>query len=159
MLDMKVKLLNRNSILPKFGSACAAGMDLYANNVIVPDEDESAYLNSLAYITIPPHKTVKIGTGIAIEPPAGYCALIFARSGLSTKYGLRPSNCVGLVDEDYRGEVVVALHNDSDETQSVEFGDRIAQLVLMPYEQVVLDVVDKLSETGRGAGGFGSTGK
>jgi dUTP pyrophosphatase len=110
-------------------------------------------------LTLRPHTTVKIGTGWAIQPPEGYCGLIFARSGLATKEGLRPANCVGICDEDYTGEYIVALHNDTDVAQVIYHGERIAQLVFMPYEQVSLIEVEELDPTERGDGGFGHTGK
>ena len=107
---------------------------------------------------IAPHTTVKIGTGLAIQPPEGYFSAIFARSGMATKRGLRPANCVGVCDEDYRGEYIVALHNDTDEYCLVEPNERIAQLVFLPYMNIEFNEVDSLSETDRGSGGFGSTG-
>lgn len=145
MIDVKIKRLSESATLPTYGSKKAAAMDLYAN---CP--------NGLAIL---PHETVKIGTGFAIQPPEGYCALILARSGLATKQGLAPANKVGLCDEDYRGEYIVALHNHSDIPQVVHHGDRIAQLMFVPYEQANLIEVEELDETERGSGGFGSTGK
>lgn len=147
MDKIKAKKLKENAILPTYESTQAAGADLYA---CIDDE--------LVFITIPPHTTQKIGTGLAMELPEGYFGAIFARSGLATKQGLRPANCVGVCDEDYRGEYIVALHNDTDEEKVVRHGDRIAQLVLLPYIQCDF-VEDELSETERGDGGFGSTGK
>lgn len=142
--NIKVKKVKTNAIMPTYGSDFAAGADLYA---------------CLNYdVVIHPHTTQKIGTGLAMELPKGYFGAIFARSGLATKQGLRPANCVGVCDEDYRGEYIVALHNDSDEDRIVEPGERIAQLVLMPYEQWEF-IEGDLSDTERGAGGFGSTGK
>lgn len=152
MIDIKIKRLTDTATLPIYGSDKAAGMDLYAdlceNGVRMPPN----------HVIIEPHTTVKIGTGWSIQPPKGYCGLIFARSGLSTKQGLRPANCVGVCDEDYRGEYIVALHNDTNEEQIVHHGDRIAQLVFIPYEQVNLTEVDELDKTDRGANGFGSSG-
>ncbi len=145
-MEIKIKKLRDNAILPSRGSAAAAGYDLYA---CISEED----------ITIPPHATVKIGTGLAIAVPEGYFGAIFARSGLAAKEGLRPANCVGVADSDYRGEYIVALHNDTDLPKTVKCGERIAQLVIMPYLSVEFDEVDELDETDRGAGGFGSTGK
>lgn len=144
MLNVKIKKLSDTAITPTYGSAKAAGMDLYA------------YLNDKVWIA--PHSTVKIGTGISIQPPAGYFGAIFARSGLATKQGLRPANCVGVCDEDYTGEYIVAIHNDSPEGKYIYNGDRIAQLVFLPYEQANLIEVDALDETDRGSMGFGSTG-
>lgn len=143
---MKIKKLYEDSILPTRGSAEAAGYDLYAR------------LRENETLQIPPHTTGKIGTGIAIECPKNHFAGIFARSGLATKQGLAPANKVGVVDSDYRGEIIVALHNDSEEIRYVENGDRIAQLIIIPYTSVELEIVDTLDETERGEGGFGSTG-
>lgn len=139
-----IKKLNELAKTPTYGSLCAAGADLYAATDYTID--------------IAPHSTVKIGTGLAIEPPVDYVGLIYARSGLATKKGLRPANCVGVIDEDYRGEVIVALHNDTDKIQSIEPGERIAQIIFQPYEQFSFEVTEELSETIRGDGGFGSTG-
>lgn len=139
------KKLNEYAQTPTQGSAAAAGLDLYA----AIEEP----------ITIPAHWTMKIGTGISIELPDATFGAIFARSGLATKEGLRPANCVGVVDSDYRGEIVVALHNDSEEVRTIEPKERIAQLVVMPYIPVTLVETQNLSDTDRGDGGFGSTGK
>ena len=141
---MDIKILNDLAKVPSYGSEGSAGADLYA---------------ATSYnIEIQPHETVKIGTGIAIAVPRGYFGAIFARSGIATKQGLRPANCVGVVDSDYRGEVIVALHNDTDESQIVPAGSRIAQLAIMPVMRTDFNIVDELDETERGAGGFGSTG-
>jgi len=145
IMKIEIKKLNENAVIPTRGSEQAAGYDLYAATTDV--------------ITIKPHETVKIGTGLAIAVPDGYFGAIFARSGLAAKQGLRPANCVGVADSDYRGEYIVALHNDTDEERTIEPKERIAQLVVMPYLAVEFDEVDELSETARGAGGFGSTGK
>lgn len=144
-MKINTKKLNKNAIIPTKGSEYAAGYDLYActNSSII----------------IMPHETVKIGTGLSIELPNGYFGAIFARSGLATKNGLRPSNCVGVCDEDYRGEYTVALHNDTNEPQTINPMERIAQLVIMPYLSVEFNIVDELNVTERGDGGFGSTGK
>ena len=158
MLDVKIKRLSDIAIMPTYGSAKAACIDLYANigycNAMTVDGLEQRP----AYVEIPPHATVKIGTGFAFQPPEGYCGLIFARSGLATKQGLAPANKVGVCDEDYTGEYIVALHNDTDSEQYVHHGDIIAQLMFVPYEQASLIEVDNLNETERGSGGFGSTG-
>ena len=130
--------------VPSHGSAIAAGYDLYACI------DEPVHICS--------HETKLIGTGLAIKPPEGLFGAIFARSGLASKQGLRPANCVGVADEDYRGEYMVALHNDSENTQTVNPGDRIAQLAFLNYYLVDFVEVDKLDDTDRGTGGFGSTG-
>lgn len=139
---MKVKKLHEDSILPTRGSEYAAGYDLYAY-------DEGEILKGA---------TVKIGTGVAITPPEGTFGAVFARSGLATKQGLRPANCVGVCDEDYTGEYIVALHNDSNEDQKITKGDRIAQVVFLPYVIAPMEEVDELETTDRGDGGFGSTG-
>ena len=138
--------LRPEALIPTSGSKYAAGYDLYA----CPEEDK---------VVIAPHTTAKIGTGLSVAIPEGYFGAVFARSGLATKQGLRPANCVGVCDSDYRGEYIVALHNDTDAEQIVNKGDRIAQLVVMPYLAVEFEEKDELSETERGAGGFGSTGK
>lgn len=140
---MKIKLLSEKAKLPTRGSNDAAGWDLYAA--------ESAI--------ILPHTTVKISTDIAIEIPAGYFGAVFARSGLATKQGLRPANCVGVIDSDYRGSIIVALYNDSDEIRFVSNGDRIAQLVFIPYGSWDWEIVNELSDTKRADGGFGHSGK
>ena len=141
---IKYKKLHDNAVQPTRGSEDAAGYDLYA---AICDTVE-----------IPPHQTVKIGTGLAFELPRFTFAAIFARSGLATKQGLRPANCVGVCDSDYRGEYIVAIHNDSNEIKYIQPGDRIAQMVLMPYIPMIFAKVGDLSETDRGEGGFGSTG-
>lgn len=143
-MKLNVKKLRSNARLPRRGSEYAAGYDLYAA------VDES--------VTINPHQTEMIGTGLSIEIPEGYYGAIYARSGLAAKQGLRPANCVGVCDSDYRGEYIVATHNDSDEVREVNSGDRIAQLVVSPFLEVEFNEVTELSSTIRGAGGFGSTG-
>lgn len=145
METIKIKKLKDNSQIPTRGSKYAAGYDLYAGI------DKA--------ITIAPHTTEKIGTGLAIEIPHGYFGAVFARSGLATQKGLRPANAVGVCDEDYRGEYIVALHNDMDKSMTVEPFERIAQLVILPYLSVEFEEVNELSETDRGSNGFGSTGK
>lgn len=144
-IQMNIKKLNDDSVIPTKGSEYAAGMDLYS---YIPEET----------LYIPAGATCKIGTGIAAEIPEGCFGAIFARSGLATKRGLRPANCVGVVDSDYRGEIIVALHNDSDKRQAIHNGERIAQMVIMPYVSVNINSVKELSDTDRGTGGFGSTG-
>lgn len=144
-MDIKFIRLNSQAKAPVYSSASAAGADLCA----LPGED----------ITLLPGETVFIHTGMAMEIPEGYVALIFARSGLASKRGLAPANKVGVVDPDYRGEIMVALHNHSDIAQTVSGGERIAQLVIVPFIRGEFVRVDSLSETERGAGGFGSTGK
>ena len=141
---MKIKLLNEKATIPTRGSEESAGLDLYATDELV---------------MIEPYNTEKIHTGIAMEIPNGYFGGIYARSGLATKNGLRPSNCTGVIDSDYRGEVIVALYNDSPVRRMIKEGDKVAQLIIQPYEKVSLDVVDELEDTERGEGGFGSTGR
>lgn len=151
-----IKKLYSDAIVPTKGTSYSAGFDLYAHNI--KDVIENKDYTDFKYFTIRPNETVKVGTGIALEIPEKCFGGIFARSGLATKQGLRPSNCVGVIDSDYRGEIIVALHNDSDKPQQINFGDRIAQLVLIPYLLSYVQLVDDLSETDRGNGGFGSTG-
>lgn len=143
---IKIKKLRKEAMIPTSGSAYAAGYDLYA---CLSEGD----------IEIAPHATAKIGTGLSMAVPEGYFGAIFARSGLATKEGLRPANCVGVCDSDYRGEYIIALHNDSDSPRTVSHGERIAQLVVMPYLPIEFEECETLPETERGAGGFGSTGK
>ena len=140
-----LKKLDERAVVPTYGSAFSAGADLYA----ILDEET----------VILPNETKLIHTGLAVEIPVGYAGLIYARSGLASKRGLAPANKVGVVDADYRGEVMVALHNHSANPQTVAPLERIAQLVITPFLQVEFDVVEELSDTVRGAGGFGSTGK
>ena len=140
---IKYQKLSELAHEPTHGSAEAAGYDLYA---AISEQ-----------IVIPPHSTVKINTDLAFELPEHTFAGIFARSGLATKQGLRPSNCVGIVDADYRGNVVVALHNDSTQDKVINPGDRIAQMILLPYIPMLFEEVNELSSTERGEGGFGST--
>lgn len=143
-VDIKVKKLNELAKLPTRGSKYAAGYDLYAA-IDAP-------------ISIPPHTTVKIGTGLSFELPRDTFAALYPRSGLAAKQGLRLANCVGVCDSDYRGEYIVALHNDLNEAQLVEPGTRIAQMILCPYIKMEFIETDTLEETERGSGGFGSTG-
>ena len=140
-----LKKLKATAHMPTHGSDYAAGYDLYACLE--------------APITIRPHETAKIGTGISAAIPEGWFGAVFARSGLAAKQGLRPANCVGVCDSDYRGEYIVALHNDGETEQTVNDGDRIAQLVIMPFMQAEFEFADELPETERGEGGFGSTGE
>ena len=142
---MKIKKLNENAIVPTYGSEFSAGADLYA----CEDND----------VTINPGETQLIHTGIAFEIPCGYVGLIYARSGLATKRGLAPANKVGVIDSDYRGEILVALHNHSNSKQIVSSGERIAQIVFTPYASAEFELSDELESTARGEGGFGSTGR
>ncbi len=141
---VNIKKLDKRATIPTYGSEFAAGADLYA----LTDGE----------VTIEPSKTVLIHTGISMEIPEGFGGFIFARSGLATKKGLAPANKVGVVDADYRGEVMVALHNHSDEAVTISNGERIAQMVIMPFLACEFVECEELSETVRAAGGFGSTG-
>lgn len=142
---VKIKKLNARATVPTYGSSSAAGADLYA------------CLGSS--VLIKPSETVMIPTGLALEIPDGYVGLIYARSGLACREGLAPANKVGVIDSDYRGEIVVALFNHSSEERTVEDGQRVAQLVITPYVTADFILSDKLGNTERGSGGFGSTGK
>lgn len=144
MQELKIKLLNDNAKIPTRGSEKAAGWDLYAA-IEAP-------------ITIKAFETEKVSTGIAVALPEDTFGGIYARSGLATKKGLRPANCTGVIDEDYRGEVIVALHNDTRNDWVIEPGERIAQLVVEPYVRVKIIETSELDDTARGEGGFGSTG-
>ena len=145
MNPIKVKKLRPGAQLPTYGTAFSAGADLYA----CLEEP----------VTIAPGETKKIPTGLAMEIPVGFAGLIYARSGLGTKQGLAPANKVGVVDSDYRGEFMVFLHNHSAETRTVSHGDRVAQLVVTPVYTPGFEETDELTDTARGIGGFGSTGK
>lgn len=140
---MKVKRLYEEALLPTKATEGSAAFDLYA------------------YTEAPlePCETFKYKTGIALEIPEGSVGLIFPRSGLSTKFGIRLSNCVGVIDSDYRGEIIVALHNDGDESYMINRGDRIAQLMIVDIPKIGIEEVTELSDTKRGIGGFGSSGK
>lgn len=141
---IEIKKLNDDAIIPTYGSIDAAGADLYA----CINETE----------TILPHETKLIKTGIAMAIPKGLVGLVFARSGLASKRGLAPANKVGVIDADYRGEIMVALHNHTDKDETIEKNERIAQIAFVPYVKGEFEVVDELEETIRGNGGFGSTG-
>ena len=143
--DVKIKKLRENAIIPTYGSEFAAGADLYAAL------EES--------VTIESGETKLIPTGIALSIPVGFAGLIYARSGLASKRGLAPANKVGVVDSDYRGEVMVALHNHGNTAQTVEAGERVAQMVIAPYVTANFILSDELDDTQRGEGGFGSTGR
>ena len=142
---MNIKKLNDKARIPTYGSEFAAGADLYA----CLDGD----------VTIAPAETLLIHTGLAMEIPTGLVGLIYARSGLASKKGLAPANKVGVIDSDYRGEIMVALHNHSTEPRTISNGERIAQIVFAPYYTAEFNLVDELGDTTRGTGGFGSTGK
>ena len=142
---LKIKKLKSGAIIPKRATEESAGLDL------------SALLENP--VTVNPHEIVKIPTGIAIELEKGYAGLIYPRSGLATKHGISLANCVGVVDSDYRGEVLVAVINHSDTPFTINSGERIAQLVISPVILPEIEVTDNLNDTERGTGGFGSTGK
>ena len=145
MEAIRVKILREGAKLPTYGTAEAAGADLYA-----------CLENS---VTIMPGETVFIPTGIALEVPKGCAGLVYARSGLACKRGLAPANKVGVIDSDYRGEFSVVLHNHGSVSQTIENGERIAQLFITPVLQPAYEMAEQLSDTERAAGGFGSTGK
>ncbi len=142
--EVRIKKLDERATIPSYGSKFSAGVDLYA----VLDDD----------LVIKSGETILVKTGLAMEIPVGYAGMIFARSGLATKKGLAPANKVGVVDSDYRGEVMVALHNHSNMNQTISHGERVAQMVIMPFYKAEFNVVEELSDTDRGIGGFGSTG-
>ena len=145
MEAIRVKILRPGASLPTYGTAQAAGADLYAC-LTEP-------------VSIAPGETAFIPTGLAMEIPKGYAGLIYARSGMACKRGLAPANKVGVVDSDYRGEIVVALHNHGSEAQTISHGDRVAQFLITPVVTAAYEQVQELSDTDRNAGGFGSTGK
>lgn len=142
--SVRIKKLDENATVPTYGSEFAAGADLYACT------GETVVIN--------PHETKLIHTGIAMEIPTGFAGLVYARSGIASKRGLAPANKVGVIDSDYRGEIMVALHNHSESVQTIENGERIAQLVIAPYITANFILSDELDDTNRGEGGFGSTG-
>ena len=142
-MKVNVKKLNQNAKLPAYGSPAAAGADLYAVEGALIGAGETKFIH----------------TGIAVELPAGTVGLIYARSGMACKQDLAPANKVGVIDSDYRGEIIVALHNHGKEARTIEAGDRIAQFVIAPYYTAEFIAKDELSDTVRGGGGFGSTGK
>lgn len=144
-MKVNIKRLYNGAVIPTRGTDEAAGYDLYA---YIPEQS----------VTIPAGETKIIGTGIALEIPKGYVGLVYARSGLATKRALRPANCVGVIDSDYRGEIGVALHNDGNVAQDIQIKDRIAQIVISPYMSVEFNEIEKVEDTRRGDGGFGSTG-
>lgn len=143
-MTLRIKKLSEKAVVPKYASSFSAGADLYACL------DES--------VEILPHETKLIRTGLSFEIPEGTVGLVYARSGLATKRGLAPANKVGVIDSDYRGEIMVALHNQGEVGQTVENGERVAQFVLTPYIVAKFEEADELSSTSRGEGGFGSTG-
>lgn len=142
-MNVKIKKLTKNARIPEYASIGSAGADLY---------------NAAEELTIAPGASVSVGTGIAMQIPAGYVGLVYARSGLACKYGLAPANKVGVIDSDYRGEIKVVLFNHSSETRTIAAGERVAQIVIAPYIRCEFEEGD-IDSTSRGEGGFGSTGK
>ena len=142
-MRVNIKKLDERATVPTYGTEFSAGADLY----------------SIEAVTVEPHKTVLVHTGLALEIPEGYAGLIFARSGLACKRGLAPAYKVGVIDADYRGEIMVALHNHTEAPVSIDAGERVAQLAIMPFLKADFEICDELSDTVRGKGGFGSTGK
>ena len=145
-MKVNFKKLDKNAHAPTYGSEYAAGADI------------DAFTNGET-VKFAPGETKMIHTGLAMEIPEGYAGLIYARSGIASKRGLAPANKVGVIDSDYRGEIVVALHNHGDVARTVSMGDRIAQIVFAPYVYADFEEADELCDTARGSGGFGSTGK
>lgn len=144
MITVSIKKLDEKAMLPTYGSEYSAGADLYA----LAEEE----------LVFAPGETKLVHTGLAVEIPEGYAGLIYARSGLALKRGLAPANKVGVIDADYRGEIMVALHNHSNDEQKISPQERIAQLVITPFLKVAFEEKETLSDTVRGTGGFGSTG-
>ena len=144
-MNIQLKKLSESALLPVRGSEYAAGYDLFSDI----DSD----------VSIAPHETKLIGTGISVAIPDGYFGGIYARSGLSTKEGLRPANCTGVIDSDYRGEIKVPVHNDSNGIRVISPNQKIAQMIIQPFLSVEFEEVDSLDDTARGNNGFGSTGK
>ena len=144
-MEVKIKKMNERAHLPTFGTDFSAGADLYCA------ENGKLAINS--------GETVFLDTGIAMEIPIGYVGLVFARSGLACKHGLRPANCVGVIDSDYRNSIKVALHNDGEYPQFVDEGERIAQIIILPYPKIQFTEVEEISDTTRGLSGFGGTGR
>ena len=144
-MTVRIKKLDERAIIPTYGTQYSAGADLYA---LLDGEVEIA-----------PHQTLFVHTGISVEIPEGYCGLVFARSSMGAKRGLAPANKVGVIDADYRGEIMVTLHNHSEKTATVAPGERIAQLAIVPFLKAEFEESTELSDTVRGEGGFGSTGR
>ena len=143
-MRIRIKKTDEKAIIPTYGTEFSAGADLYA------------LLDSS--IEIAPHETCFVHTGISVEIPEGYCGLVFARSSMGAKRGLAPANKVGVIDADYRGEIMVTLHNHSEKVATVDPGERIAQLAIVPFLKAEFEEAEELTDTIRGAGGFGSTG-
>lgn len=144
-MQINLKKINDDAIIPSKGTNESAGYDLYA----YLDRDKKEIM---------PGETYMVKTGISLEIPVGYFAAIFARSGIASKRNLRPANCVGVIDSDYRGEIMIPIYNDSKNAQAIENKERVAQMVIMPYLNVSFNLVDELSDSNRNADGFGSTG-
>ena len=144
-MNIQLKKLSESALLPVRGSEYSAGYDLFSDI----DSD----------VSIAPHETKLIGTGVSVAIPDGYFGGIYARSGLSSKEGLRPANCTGVIDSDYRGEIKVPVHNDSNEIRVISPNQKIAQMIIQPFLSVEFEEVDSLDDTARGSKGFGSTGK
>ena len=167
-MKIKAKRLSNTAIIPTYGSKCACAADLYCDlrvDKCIDLNPANVDFKHMEYsgdcfdrVHIAPHETIKLPTGWAFQPPEGYAGFIYARSGLATKNGLRPANCLGVCDCDYVGEYIVAIHNDTDDYQFINNGDRIAQLEFRPYEQAEFELADELDKTERGLNGFGSTG-
>ena len=160
MNTVKIVRIAPDVVIPTKAHDTDAGFDLYA---YCPDASfyswESGCQLNVKGVKVRPNETYKFHTGIKLAIPDGYWGGIYARSGLATNCGLRPANCVGVIDSSYRGEIIVAIHNDSNETQLVHNGDRIAQLVIQKVEPTVFEEVSELDETSRGESGFGGSGK
>lgn len=167
-MKIEIKKLHDDVKIPTRGSAFAAGYDLYAyfGDTVTMNKNEYPSIHHIKMdnladkksINIPPHTTAMIGTGISIAIPDGYFGAIYARSGLASKRGLRPANCVGVIDSDYRGEIVVPLFNDTEFGTKIEMHERIAQIIIQKFENIEFKMTNNLSSTERGDGGFGSTG-
>lgn len=156
-INVKIKRLSETAQLPTKNFDSDAAFDLYAD--IQDTFKPFGSTEDVKGIKIMPGQTVKVSSGVAMEIPEWYWGAVYARSGLATKQGLRPANCVGVIDSHYRGAIIVAIHNDSNEVQIVRHGDRIAQFMLAPVIETSFEEVNELSDSDRGEGGFGSSGK
>ena len=156
-INVKIKRLSETAQLPTKAHDSDAAFDLYAD--IQDTFQPFGSTEDVKGIKVMPGQTVKVSSGVAMEIPEWYWGAVYARSGLATKQGLRPANCVGVIDSHYRGPIIVAIHNDSNEVQIVRHGDRIAQFMLAPVIETSFEEVNELSDSDRGEGGFGSSGK
>lgn len=156
-INVKIKRLSETAQLPTKAHDSDAAFDLYAD--IQDTFKPFGSTEDVKGIKVMPGQTVKVSSGVAMEIPEWYWGAVYARSGLATKQGLRPANCVGVIDSHYRGPIIVAIHNDSNEVQIVRHGDRIAQFILAPVIETSFEEVNELSDSDRGEGGFGSSGK